>query len=52
MGTDPDERPDDDQLDALKKAVGKPAEAIVDLVTNDEELLTITERNIFKDAAG
>jgi hypothetical protein len=25
VGTDPDERPDDDQLDALKKAVPKPA---------------------------
>jgi hypothetical protein len=46
VGTDPDKRPDDHQLDALKKAVGKPAEAIVDLVTGDRELLAVTERDV------
>jgi hypothetical protein len=52
VGTDPDERPDNHQLDALKKAVGEPAETIVDLVTGDEELLALTDRDIFKDATG
>jgi TraY domain len=52
VGTDPDKRPDDHQLAALKKAVGEPAETIVDLVTGDEELLALTERDIFKDATG
>jgi hypothetical protein len=51
IGTEPDKRPDD-RLDALalKKAVGEPAEAIVDLVTSDQELLAETERDIFKHA--
>jgi len=50
IGMEPDKRPDDDRLDALKKAVGKPAEAVVDLVTGDPELLAVTDRDIFKDA--
>jgi hypothetical protein len=50
VGTDPDTRPEDDQLDVLKKAVGEPAEAIVDLVTGDRELLAVTDRDIFQDA--
>jgi hypothetical protein len=50
VGTELDKRPDDDRLNALKKAVGEPAEAIVDLVTGDQELLVVTDRDIFKDA--
>jgi hypothetical protein len=50
VGTEPDKRPDDDQLDTLKKAVGEPAEGIVDLVTGDQELLAVTDRGIFKKA--
>jgi hypothetical protein len=50
IGTEPDKRPDDDRLDALKKNVGEPAEAIVGLVTGDKELLAVTDRDIFKQA--
>jgi hypothetical protein len=47
-GIDPNERPDDDRLDALKKDVGESAEAIADLVTGDQELRAVTDRDIFK----
>jgi hypothetical protein len=50
IGMEPDEGPDDDRLDDLKKSVGEPAEGIVRLVTGDQELLAATERDIFKDA--
>jgi hypothetical protein len=50
IGTEPDKRPDDDRFDALMKDVGEAAEAIVDLVTGDQELLAVTDRDIFKKA--
>jgi hypothetical protein len=50
VGTDPNMRPDDDQLSALKKATGKAAGAIVERVTSDKELLAAVDRDIFKNA--
>ena len=50
VGTDPDERPNDNGLVDLMQAVGEPAEEIVRRVVSDEELFAITEQDIFKTA--